>query len=253
MDSTCVVFVCDYGYFHKFLKTLQGLVKEGEYTGDICLIIGDDLKDSPLLENPLMKEAKVIVQHFPDIEIPFETREIMAELNRDIKWYLKVFQYHKFHVFQTFVKRWRRILYLDSGITIYRPIQPLLGCWKDGKFLAHCDSFPLFDRQLRQQFDTLNPFIEQLETIYDMSCLFPQTTIMYFDSNLITETTFQELYDLMLRFPNSLTNDQGILALYFTQIRKCWEQIQTGDLQQNYYDFWSRNNGKPYIMLKVVV
>ena len=253
MDSTCVVFVCDYGYFHKFLKTLQGLVKEGEYKGDICLIIGDDLKDSPLLDNPLIKESKVFVQYFGDVYIPDATREIMAELNRDIKWYLKVFQYHKFNVFMTFLKKWRRILYLDSGITIFRPIQPILDCWKEGKFLAHCDSYPTYDRQLRDQFDTLSPYTEELEKTYDMSCLYPQTTMMYFDSQLITLITYAELCDLMRKFPNSITNDQGIIALYFTQIRKCWEQIPLGDSEQNFYDYWSRNNGKPYIMLKVVV
>ena len=92
MDSTCVVFVCDYGYYSKFLKTVQQLREQGEYTGDVCLVIGDDLLNNACLEEPLLKRWNVIVKHFPDLVIPEQTRDIMGDLDRDIKLYLKVFQ-----------------------------------------------------------------------------------------------------------------------------------------------------------------
>ena len=251
MDSQCVVFVCDYGYFSKFLKTVQQLREQGEYKGDVCLVIGDDLLNNPCLEE-VLKEYQVTVKHFPDLLIPDETRDFMADLDRDIKLYLKVFQFHKFYCFHTYFKQWRRILYMDCGMHIFRPIQPLLDCWKENKFLAHSDAFPLYARELRSQFVPLSPYIDVLEAKYDMGVDYPQTTIMVYDTNIIEEGTFQELVDLMMRYPNVRSNDQGILALYFIHIKAKWQQIQTGDAYINYYDYLVRTNDKPYVMVKVV-
>ena len=52
--STCVVFVCNGKYLNKFKNTLQSLRKNGQYNGEVLLIIGNDLKEK---ENEI-KELK---------------------------------------------------------------------------------------------------------------------------------------------------------------------------------------------------
>ena len=45
MTNTCVVFLCDKPYFHKFIYTCNQLLSNGNYKGNICLVIGNDLKN----------------------------------------------------------------------------------------------------------------------------------------------------------------------------------------------------------------
>jgi len=252
MSSTCVVFVSDFNYLHKFVKTALTLRHEGRYEGDICLIVGDDLKDHPVFQEQIFQYLRIQVQHFPNFVIPDETLHTMATLDRPEHWFPKRFQYHKFHLFNPFFKQWRRIFYMDCGITIFGPIQPILECWQENKVLAHSDAYPTYEWKLHNQFVGLSPYIDQLRERYNLSVDYPQTTILLFDSNLIQETTEKELYQLMLQYPNSLSNDQGILALYFTNIRPLWKQIPTGNEYINFYDYMNRGDGKPYIMLKMV-
>lgn len=228
----------------------MSLRHEGQYTGDICLVIGDDLKDQPILQDPILGYIGVTIQYFPNFFFPEEVDNRMASLDRPPHWYPKKFQYHKFHLFNPFFKRWRKLFYMDCGITVFRPIQPLLDCWKENAVLAHSDAYPTYEWKLHTQFVPLSPYIEELNQTYDLTVDYPQTTILLYDTNIIEETTEQELYNLMLRFPNSITNDQGIIALYFTNVRKLWNQIPTGNESLNFYDYMDRHNGKPYIMLK---
>jgi hypothetical protein len=250
MSSTCVVFATDANYLHKFVKTALSLRHEGRYTGDLCLIIGDDLYNSPILKDPLFDYLQVKLQYFPNFVFPEETLRIMASLDRPEHWFPKRFQYHKFHLFNTVFKQWRKIFYMDCGIAVLGPIQPILDCWQENTVLAHSDAYPTYEWKLRDQFVPLSPFIETLEGKYNLSIDYPQTTILLFDSALIQETTEQELYELMLQFPNSRTNDQGIVALYFTCVKPAWKQIPTGNEYINFYDYLNRGDGKPYILLK---
>jgi hypothetical protein len=141
-------------------------------------------------------------------------------------------------------------LYLDCGIRIFKPIQPLLDCWEENSLLAHSDAHPTYEWKLQNQFINLSPYIDKLRSEYDLSVDYPQTTIMLYDTNILDSFTEQNLYNLMLQYPNSMTNDQGIVALYFTNIQKCWKQIPLGNDSMNFYDYMDRGNGKPYIMLK---
>ena len=63
-DKVCVVFLCNKAYFEKFLYTCSLLLQYGQYRGDICLVIGDDLYNSDLLQHPLIVQNKIIVKYF---------------------------------------------------------------------------------------------------------------------------------------------------------------------------------------------
>ena len=252
MESTCVVLVSDYAYLAKATKTIVSLRLQGQYSGPICLIIGDDLHNHEILKQPLFERLGILFLHFPNLTLPDETLTLMKNLDRPSHWFPKRFQFHKFHLFHPFFKQWQRIFYLDAGLTILNPIQPILDSWRPKKLLAHSDGFPTFQWTLRDQFVPVSPYSEQLSERFDLDINYPQTTILLFDSSILDENTLPDLYSLLLEFPTAKTNDQAIIALYFTSIRKVWHQIPTGDDTTNYYDYKSRENGKPYIILKIV-
>jgi len=146
-------------------------------------------------------------------------------------------------------------------------VEPIFYQKKNNKLLAHSDAFPTYKRKLKMQFKyeeeppiTINQdpvqklkideIYNKLYNKYDLEVDFFQTTIMLYDTNIIKEDTFDNLHKLMLEYPISQTNDQGIIALYFTNIDRRYDQIQTASDYTYYYDFCARFQDKPYIMRK---
>ena len=54
-----------------------------------------------------------------------------------------------------------------------------------------------------------------------------QTTIMLYDTKIIENDTYDILLNLLIEYPISITNDQGIIALYLTNIQPLFKQIKT--------------------------
>ena len=86
--------------------------------------------------------------------------------------------------------------------------------------------------------------------MYDLDIDYFQTCVMLYDTNIIHKDTFKNLYELIIKYPISGTNDQGIIALYFTNIEKKYEQIPIKDDNIYFYDYLPRNQNNKYIMLK---
>jgi hypothetical protein len=225
----------------------------GGWQGDVCLVIGDDMKNYGYETSDFAKIHNVQVKHFPNFQFPEGVLETMRKLNRSGMWMEKIFQYHKFHLFDTFFKRWDRIFYIDCGITIFSPIQPIVDTFQPGRLLAHSDAYPVYTWKLRNQFDSIQPYYSELEGLYNIDCDYCQTTIMYYDTNILHDKMVEDLYTLTCRFPNSITNDQGIIALYATD-RKLFQQIPTKSVDGTWlYDYLSRGHEKKYVMLKNTV
>jgi len=74
---------------------------------------------------------------------------------------------------------------------------------------------------------------------------------MLYDTSIIKKNTYDDLLKLLIEYPISITNDQGIIALYFTNIDPLFEQIKTHNKQVYFYDYLSRNKQNKYIMLKL--
>jgi len=248
--SLCVVFVCNKKYLPKFINTLHLLRTNGQYNGEVLLIIGDDLKKQ---ESELKNKYNIKVKCFPDIIFDKEFINNFKTLNRPGHWVGKIFQYHKFYLFDIYLKQWDYILYLDCGINILRPIQPILDSKKKNKLLAHNDAYPTYigKWKLSIQFDNNHHLFKKLEKEYNLNINYFQTTILLYDTNIINENTYNDLFKLANKYPISRTNDQGIIALFYTTINKKWEQLQIQDETQYYYDYMKRNNNKPYIMHKI--
>lgn len=247
----CVVFLCDREYFNKFNYTCNQLITNGKYTGNICLVIGDDLLNDVLLDSDIIKNNNIMVKHFPNIVFSAEFLDIQKTMNRASHWFEKLFQFHKFHLFDIFFKQWKYIFYLDCGITIYSDISPILNEATENTLLAHSDAYPIYEWKLQNQFNKENTeYFEKLNSKYDLNIDYFQTTIMLYDTNIIQDDTYDNIVNLLLEYPISITNDQGIIALYFTNIHKVFKQIKTQNETTYFYDYLSRNPSNKYIMLK---
>ena len=235
--NVCVVFLCNKWYYPRFLQTYADLRERSKYTGPVCLVIGDDMMEVSV-------PADIIVKHFPDWVFPgwFHAQAMM--LPRAEFLYRKFFQFHKFYLFDAFFKQWNYIFYIDAGMTIYQPIEKMLALGQPHTLLAHSDAYPTYEWKLSTQFC----YPEIVE--YPLNNDYFQTGIMIYDTEICSDAMPSQLYDLTLRYPSVRTNDQGIIALYFTQIAPVWKQITLGDADTNYYDYFQRERGRPYVMVK---
>lgn len=251
--SVCAVFVCDKAYFAKFTKTLSMLRNAGDYRGDIILIIGDDLKDKT---DEIKDKFNISVKYFPNWQFSESFMQDFNNLKRPGLWKNKKFQYHKFNVFDTYFKQWEYVFYIDCGITICRPVQPIIDSKIQGKILASPDPWGPFVNKwsLGTQFDNTHPGYEQLNDTYDLlgTKNYFNTSVMLFDTALIEENLTRELYSLATKHPFSITNDQAIIALYFIHINNSWIELPKNDEIQNFYEYKTTRKGKPHIMYKML-
>jgi len=251
--NICVVFVCNKAYFNKFIDTCKQLITNGNYKGNICLVIGDDLVNDNILDCEIIIKNKIIIKYFPDIIFSKEFLEQNNKIISDERNKIKKFQWHKLHLFNTFFKHWDYIFYLDCGITIFSDILPLINEATKNTLLAHSDAYPTYKWKLHRQFCKYNlEYFMKLNNKYNLNIDYFQTTIMLYDTNIIKENTYNELLKLTFEFPISKTNEQCIIALYFTNIEPVFKQIKTHNETTYFYDYMSRNKNNKYIMLKIV-
>jgi hypothetical protein len=246
MDKVCAVFVCDKEYFSRFAFTCNQLVTKGNYKGDICLVIGNDLNNDPMLDCDVIKNNNVIVQYFPDITI---TQQNLVGVNNNISAGGRKINWQKFHIFNTFFKKWNYVFYLDSGLTIFSDVSPMLAEAKANTLLAHAGADAANTKQLREEFDQTQGAFAKLNETYDLNVNSFQANVMLYDTQLIQLSTFRDIYNLALKYPICKTNEQGIISLYFTCVKPSFAQIKLGDENTNYYDYIRVDRSKPYIIL----
>ena len=254
MTDVCVAFVCNKHYLNKFVKTCNDLVTTGKYTGDICLVIGNDLKGMDVSETGgLIEKHGITIKHFPDITFPDEFRRVNSKIESDGRHITKKFQWHKLHLFDTYFKNWKYVFYIDCGMNICSDVGPMLALFQENRLLALSDGYPECERKLYDQFDLRIDYgyYKEMRENFDLNIDYFQTGIMLYSTDIIEEDTFDKLYRLALKYPISMTNEQGIMALYFTNVRPLWRQIPPGDESTRFYDYCPRDKNNNYIMVKV--
>jgi hypothetical protein len=206
-----------------------------------------------MLDCDLIKNNNIIVKHFPNIQFTYEFLEIQYKMTRPYYWFIKMFQFHKLHLFNSFFKNWDYIFYLDCGITIFSDVSPMINEARENTLLAHSDAYPKYEWKLHNQFDkTSIDYFTKLDATYNLNVDYFQTTIMLYDTKIIEENTYNELLNLLLEYPISITNDQGLIALYFTNIKPFFKQIKTNNETTYFYDYLKRTDYNKYIMLKAI-
>jgi hypothetical protein len=264
-DKICVVFLCNLPYYHKFRATCHSLRTIGCYKGDITLIVGDDLYDSEnngfLINDELIVQHNIKIKHFPEYKFPESFIEKQRSLPRDKYWFDKLFQYHKFHIFDIYFKQWDYIFYMDCGMHIFSDVNPIIHERQRYSLVANRDGLdgetatfcipetPGKGLKIGDQFIKSESKYADLQLHYNAKSPYFQTTMMIYDTSIINENTMSDLYRLLFYYPISITNDQGIIALYFTQDKPCWKQLTRKKNGYYYYDYVRCVNDK-YIMIK---
>jgi hypothetical protein len=253
IKDVCVVFLCDKAYFEKFIYTCNQLITNGKYNGNICLVVGDDLNNDALLDCDFIKSNNIIIKYFPNIQFSNDFLIVNNDIKTDGRNLTKKIQWQKLHLFNIFFKQWNYIFYLDCGITIFADISPIINEVTENTLLAHSDAYPKYEWKLHTQFDKTNTkFFTKLYNTYNLNIDYFQTTIMLYDTKIIQNDTYEKLLKLSIEYPISITNEQGIMALYFTNIQPLFKQIKTHNEDIYFYDYLSRNNNNKYIMLKSI-
>ena len=250
--GTCIAIVSNRAFLKRALRTILELRIFGRYRGDVALVIGDDLVNDFAKIRKTFLDIKVY--YFPDIDRTLENSLIQNARGNSGTEISKVFQYHKLHLFSLCFKRWDQLLCLDAGMRIFRPLKPIFELDVAGSLIAHSDVFPKSSGSLFSQFNLIDfpDTKEKIDTLNIATDDYFQSGFMYFDTNLIEANTKDILLNLMRAFPNSKTNDQGILNLWALKTG-IWKKLPTSRFGNHYiYDYWERESRSPreYIMLK---
>jgi hypothetical protein len=226
-SKTVCVTLSDAAYMDKAVRTIQELRGPGCWSGDIVLLC----VDCPPPEG-IAERYGVQTRRIPKIDT---SRLVQALHNKPIKpmpdgrHFGKLTQWTKFRVFDSFFKRWDRVVYLDAGLRIFDTIQPLLDLPYKGSFLAPDDASPADNgNRFRVQLDIgANPRVgenmiatvgkEVLEERYFLNCLW------VYDTALLDKITVEDLEDSMNKYPICLCNEMGIMNYWFTFILRCWK------------------------------
>jgi len=261
MKDFCIILVFDKKFLRKSYITIKQIRGIGRYKGDIVCVISDDLKNRI---NWLRIDDRVIIKHFPEIDRSKITDDpskhpVEADKKEIVRvcfpMKAKMIHYHKFYVFHKWFRdNYKKCFYMDTGTQIFKPLDKIINRDCAGKLLAHSDAYPLYEDTLTCQFDreVFPDLYKELDDVYNLNIDHFQSTVMLYDTSIIQDDTFDDLWELANHYVNCKTNDQGILNLYFSCFLDVWEQIPIKDGETYYYD-WREREGltrKDYIMLK---
>ena len=160
----------------------------------------------------------------------------------------KPFQNHKIYLFHPRMKKYKTIFYIDIGMMIYREIAPFWDLDTKDSIIAHSDAYPN-DKgwSLAGQFAINGDPVLGVNLAREFPNLirdYFQTTTMIYDTSIISDKSWEELFSLLYRYPFSITNDQAIIALYFDE-KKGWKKMNP-----KMYDYFVRDKDNDYIMTK---
>lgn len=247
-----LVLVTDKGYASKTFETIRQVRGPGKYSGDIVIIAHPELQTHSRFIDDCMKYS-VTPAFFPVLDVSEIVEKIKASpfTHTDGRELKKLFQWQKLQVFNTYFRKWKTVVYIDAGMHIFDDINIFFTISRPGTLLAHCDDYPDFSNRLVNQFDTKaypSAFCE-LAKNYNLETQTYQTTALVFQTDLIHDTTVNDILDLAKKYPISRTNEQGIMNIYFYGRIG---QIPIWRDGKFMYDFWERFgfNWSSYRMLK---
>lgn len=245
-----IAIVSDFNFLRKNLNRFYTELREvGNYKGEIVIIT--TYFCPTFLFKIINKKNNIKVLRFfkikfrKDVQVNLKSLNTYPEPNRHKN---KSFQWHKLHLFDKKLKDWNYIFYLDINMKIHFDMTTILDISPVNKLLARADSFPDYDRCLETQFDKTHPLYDELAKTYNLKVNnYFQTGIMYYDTDIIQQDTKQSIVDIVESFPISITNEQGILNLYFHLTKNLYEEIpsEIGDFVTYFY--WKLKNKKVII------
>tara|TARA_B100001057_G_scaffold498086_1_gene604050 strand:- start:232 stop:1035 length:804 start_codon:yes stop_codon:yes gene_type:complete len=253
-NDLVICFVGNFKYLRRNFKNISyELSENAKYTGDILLITS--IFTPTFLIKSIRKEKKLHIFRFQKINFTKETKKILLSLNtgdQPNRYKTKSFQWEKLHLFDERLKKWRFIFYLDLNMHFHHDLNPILSIRPTNKIFARADSYPSYSKILESQFDKTNILFNKLKTEFNLkNNKYFQTGILFFDTNLISKETKNDLINLTEKYPISITNEQGIMNLYFGDIKNSYVEMPEMIQNKISYFYWMIE-GKEIIITKQV-
>tara|TARA_Y100000389_G_scaffold76692_1_gene73434 strand:+ start:10946 stop:11770 length:825 start_codon:yes stop_codon:yes gene_type:complete len=239
-QSIAICVVGNFRYLFKHLNTFINQVRnEGCYSGPI-LILTSRLTLKSLI--PLDDRSNLTFFTFKKIkfsklaEKSLKTLDTGDQPNRHVT---KNFQWHKLHLFDEKLKKWKYIFYIDINMKIHSDINPILDLKEKNILFANEDSNDENNWKLSGQFDATHPQYLELKKNFNLNVTnYFQTGILFFDTEIIKNNTKNDLIDLVEKYPISKTNEQGIMNLYFYSIKNTYKTLPRTVNKNITYNYW---------------
>lgn len=223
--STAFVTLCDAAYFPKAERTIYELRTFGRWTGDIVLVAVDF--DPPPRDDVIVMKTS----HLPTDAL-CEAYAAHPLTKGDGRHLTRLYQWDKLQVFRPMFRRWDRIVFVDAGLRIFNPVHPLLALEWKGRFLSPDDTqYPpnpnLGFRSLLDEHAQPEVFQELLRTIPPamLSERFFVSALFVYDTSLLERIRYEDLVEMMNRYPIGVCNDMWLLNLVFTIQHRVWTPL----------------------------
>lgn len=240
-NQTAVCVVGNYLFLRKYLNKFVNQVREnGKFRGEI-IVLTSSFTITSLLRIKDRNNVTFIKQK--KIKFDKNTEDSLRNLdtnnqpNRHIK---KNFQWHKLHLFDICLKKWDFIFYIDINMEINHDINPILKERPLACLYANPDDITGENGwTLETQFDKNHTDFQGLQNMYNLQVKdYFQSGIMYFDTDIVSIQTKEDLLKLVRRYPFTLTNEQAILNLYFYFQKNIYQMLPPISEGIKNYSYW---------------
>ncbi len=241
--NTAICFVANFKYLYKhFPRIYQQLRTKGNYSGEIVVIT--NMICPSIFIKFLRRKNNVTILRFRKIIFNKKAEEALSSLSAVPNRHLtKNFQWQKLYLFHKKIKKWKYIFYMDINMNIHHDINPILSIKPNKKLFARADGFPDYKWKLKTQFDKNHSKFNDLYKKYNLEITnYFQTGVIFFDTSIVKNNTLSEIKLLVQKFPISITNEQGILNLYFIFERNQYEQLIDFLNGQLSYFYWKKSD-----------
>ncbi len=245
-QEKAIAVVVNFKYARKHLtKFINQLRKKGKYKGDIVVLTG---YFTPLFFFKILKsDKKIITKRFKRIKFSHETKKSLRGLNtfdQPNRYSTKKFQWHKLNLFDMRLKKWNYIFYLDVNMQIHYDIIRFRA-FKKREIFSKSRWVSDYKKTLSSQFDQTNKLYSDLMTKYNLEIRnFFQTGLMFFDTDIINFETKKKIIQICEEYPISITNEQGVLNLYFLQKNNIYEELTHKVNNFETYFYWLKEGQK---------
>lgn len=239
-QGLAVCVVGNFKYLRRYFNTFYNeLTKKGNYRGTV-IVLTSYFTPTFLIRHTYRKNVTILRNK--DITFNKDTRKKLNSItneNQPNRNLTKKYQWNKLHLFDEKMKRWKYIFYIDVNMHFHGDISEILNNPPEKELLARADSYPSYDKKLVSQFDTTQEKFPQLSRKYDLEINnYFQTGILFFDTSIINSSTKHDLIELTTEFPLSITNEQGIMNLYFLFDKNLYSELPIKISGKTTYFYW---------------
>lgn len=254
-----LLLVASETFIYKAFKTIHMARTKGKWTQDIVVLVPDSMEITPDIEDTCQEYSIQLRKVSPVVELQcifdFWTKHPSHPVYEHMK--KRPYVFLKYYIFDTWLQTWKRVLYIDSDAWIHGPLTRLTSlCTEPNVLYAHSDAYPSYVWKLKNQF-AMELFSSDIDTKYNIEANYFQSTIYYFDTSILSETTMKDMIALTKKYPHTIRADQGITNLWIQDQSKLfsktmWRQFPVCDTEGFLYDFHERDahTRQEYLIIK---